>query len=196
MATSAQPTLALVAEPRQSLSATRSPSDDVAVPVQASTTTPGDAPPAFTENVPSGGRRSSRFNESLPVARPEPAADTGSASLTSLPPPYGTPEFPAPAYGERQEPATVSRYLFKYGFFFPPFWIIGVFVLFMRLEPTPEAECGKSAEEQAEEIILLRRAEVRWSKRCAYALLVCLLITAIIVLSLFGARVGAFKHSH
>ncbi|KAG8919285.1 hypothetical protein FRC00_011543, partial [Tulasnella sp. 408] len=77
---------------------------------------------------------------------------------------------------------------------FPPFWIIGIAIFFVRMEPTPEAECGKTAAEQADEIALLRKAELKWSKRCAYALLSLIALVGLIVLICFGAKVGAFKH--
>ncbi|KIO33794.1 hypothetical protein M407DRAFT_240932 [Tulasnella calospora MUT 4182] len=122
-----------------------------------------------------------------PVGVPNPSSET-------LPPAYGTPECPAPAYEEMQEPPTMAKYLFKFGFMFPPFWIIGIMIFFTRMEPTPESECGKTAAEQADEIALLRKAELKWSKRCAYALLSLIALVGLIVLICFGAKVGAFKH--
>jgi len=125
-----------------------------------------------------------------------PAARQPTASVDTLPPAYGTPEFPAPAYEEKQEPETMAKHLFKFGFFFPCFWIIGAMIFFMRLEPTPEAECGKTAEEQKDEIELLRTAELKWSKRCGYAILSLIALIGIIILICFAAKVGAFKHRH
>ncbi|KAG8954913.1 hypothetical protein FRC04_010397 [Tulasnella sp. 424] len=127
-----------------------------------------------------------------PVAAPNNTRPT--VSSDTLPPAYGTPDFPAPAYEEMPEPQTMAKYLFQYGFLFPPFWIIGVMIFFTRLEPTPEAECGKSAAEQADEIELLRKAELKWSKRCAFALLGLIALVGLIVLICFAAKVGAFKH--
>ncbi|KAG8925831.1 hypothetical protein FRC03_006155 [Tulasnella sp. 419] len=117
------------------------------------------------------------------TGRPTPS--TTASLSSSSPPPYGTPDYPAPAYEEIQEPLTIAKYLFRYGFVFPPFWFIGTMILFMRLPPTPEGECGKTAEEQAEELAILRRAELRWSRYCAAALVLFLVALAALFVGLY-----------
>ncbi|KAG8976130.1 hypothetical protein FRB90_009302 [Tulasnella sp. 427] len=154
---------------------------------------PSLPPPDLSYHLPT----SSIIVMSAPNTRPvDPVGARPTTSSETLPPAYGTPECPAPAYEEMQEPITMAKYLFQYGFLFPAFWIIGVMIYFTRLEPTPEAECGKTAAEQADEIALLRKAELKWSKRCAWALLGLIAIIGLIVLICFAAKVGVFKHRH
>jgi len=136
-----------------------------------------------------------RFDDFL-AASPKPKATAGRPGrekVSSLPPPYEEPTYPAPPYNEVQEPPTLPKYLFKYGFFFPPFWAIGAIVLAMKLEPAPPTECGKTAEEQAMELAILRRAEVRWSLRCLLAFTCFLLVIGGIVIGVLAKR-GVFKH--
>ncbi|KAI6142990.1 hypothetical protein BKA82DRAFT_4187438 [Pisolithus tinctorius] len=91
------------------------------------------------------------------------------------------PACPAPtaSHPRRQsEPDTVARQLFKYGFFFPLFWAIGVYFMFAPMR-----------EEEKEKILSnLRQTEMKWAKRCLWALLsffVCmvLIIVAVVVAS-------------
>ncbi len=75
---------------------------------------------------------------------------------------------------------------------FPPFWIVGALVLFMKLEPVPESECGKTAAEQAAEIAIIRKVEVKWAKRSLLALIGLVIIIALVILSLLLAHTGPF----
>ncbi|KAJ7625437.1 hypothetical protein B0H17DRAFT_1340292 [Mycena rosella] len=65
------------------------------------------------------------------------------------------------------EPVTLAMYLFKFGFrAIPPFWIMGVIILLSPLRaPAPTA---------AERALILKRmrtVELKWARRCLYALL-------------------------
>lgn len=108
-------------------------------------------------------------------------------------PPYSREE-PLPKYSEPFKPAILSEYLFKYGFFFPLFWIVGALVLLMPLnEPDPAITGRKWLPEKTDverQQILkdMREVEVRWSKRCIMALASLLAFIAVIVLAVFFAR--------
>ncbi|KAK7056463.1 hypothetical protein VNI00_003018 [Paramarasmius palmivorus] len=91
-------------------------------------------------------------------------------------PPYVEP----PEYTSKNEdPATLAKYLFKFGFLFPPFWILGALILFTPLHApessdpaTPNAWLPEKTEAEREAIIsTLRKAELKWAWRCLFAIL-------------------------
>ncbi|KAL0060500.1 hypothetical protein AAF712_012733 [Marasmius tenuissimus] len=94
------------------------------------------------------------------------------------PPPYVEP----PEYTKSAEPITLAKYLFKFGFLFPLFWVMGAFILITPLrapdedvtDPTsPHAWLPEKTEaEKAAVISHLRKAEVKWAWRCLFALLI------------------------
>ncbi|KAJ4495181.1 hypothetical protein C8J55DRAFT_577478 [Lentinula edodes] len=97
-------------------------------------------------------------------------------------PPY-IEEPPAYTPSGSNEPITLAMYLFKFGFLFPPFWIIGALILLSPLrqpESTPSSVwLPEKTESEREEIIQkMRQAEVRWAKRCLVAL--CILLVLVI----------------
>ncbi|KIO03600.1 hypothetical protein M404DRAFT_145144 [Pisolithus tinctorius Marx 270] len=107
------------------------------------------------------------------------------------PPPY-SPDWDGeklPAYTpSSSEPDTVARQLFKYGFFFPLFWAIGVYFMFAPMRVSHDWEQGKTEEEKEKILSNLRQTEMKWAKRCLWALLsffVCmvLIIVAVVVAS-------------
>ncbi|KAJ6570124.1 hypothetical protein DFH09DRAFT_422177 [Mycena vulgaris] len=88
------------------------------------------------------------------------------------------PYVDAPEYTTRAtEPVTLAMYLFKFGFLFPPFWIMGVFILLSPLRaPAPADTPGawlpeKTAAERALILKRMRTVELKWARRCLYALL-------------------------
>ncbi|KAI6042389.1 hypothetical protein EDC04DRAFT_2512790, partial [Pisolithus marmoratus] len=105
------------------------------------------------------------------------------------PPPYSPdwdgqklPEY-TPSLSETD---TVARQLFKYGFFFPLFWAIGVYFIFAPMRVSPDWEQGKTEAEREKILSDLRQTEMKWAKRCLWALLsffVCmiLIIVAVVV---------------
>ncbi|KAL0576497.1 hypothetical protein V5O48_005472 [Marasmius crinis-equi] len=107
--------------------------------------------------------------------------ELGMACETSpdiAPPPYVEP----PEYTKSAEPITLAKYLFKFGFLFPPFWIMGALILLTPLrapdedinDPTsPHAWLPEKTEaEKAAIISHLRKAELSWAWRCLFALLI------------------------
>ncbi|KAF5346753.1 hypothetical protein D9756_010379 [Leucocoprinus leucothites] len=90
-----------------------------------------------------------------------------------------------PQYSTQCEPITLARYLFRLGFLFPPFWVIGACILLSPLRVPSSAadqESGvgvwlpeKTEAEKQAFIAHLRKAELKWAKRClvALAILAC-----------------------
>jgi len=69
------------------------------------------------------------------------------------------------------EPKTLARALFLYGFLFPAFWLVGLAIIFTPLRPTPDWEVGKTSTEVEWACKIIRETELRWAKRCLFALL-------------------------
>ncbi|KAJ3716100.1 hypothetical protein F5878DRAFT_655589 [Lentinula raphanica] len=111
-----------------------------------------------------------------------PAQEEEELEQETLPPYLEEP--PAYSSSGSSEPITLAMYLFKFGFLFPPFWIIGSLILLSPLrqpESTPSSVwLPEKTESEREEIIQkMRKAEVRWAKRCLVAL--CILLVLVIV---------------
>ncbi|KAJ7454693.1 hypothetical protein FB451DRAFT_1565101 [Mycena latifolia] len=111
------------------------------------------------------------------------------ADAALAPPPY----VDAPEYTERaKEPVTLAMFLFKFGFLFPPFWIMGVFILLSPLRAPPAATPStawlpeKTEAERQVIIDRMRTAELKWAKRCLYALLVFVLAVAVIAVAVWA----------
>ncbi|KAF5379806.1 hypothetical protein D9615_005681 [Tricholomella constricta] len=104
-------------------------------------------------------------------------------SVAEVPPPY-VEDLP-PTYARKApEPLTLARYLFKFGFLFPPFWIMGAWILWSPLrapsdETDPEGWMPEKTEAERKRIIEeMRKVEVRWALRCLWALLIFVLLGA------------------
>jgi len=84
-------------------------------------------------------------------------------------------------------------YLFKFGFLFPPFWIMGVVILLSPLRAPPAATPSavwlpeKTDAERQVIIERMRTAELKWAKRCLYALVVLVLAAAVIAVAVWAA---------
>lgn len=70
----------------------------------------------------------------------------------------------------------------------PLFWLLGALVLTVKLRAIPPEACGKTVEEQADMLKLLRQAEEKWAYRCLGALVVFLLLTAVVSISVVVAK--------
>ncbi|KAF9269198.1 hypothetical protein L218DRAFT_994110 [Marasmius fiardii PR-910] len=101
------------------------------------------------------------------------------------PPAYQEP----PQYTKRPAPPpTLAQSLFKFGFLFPPFWLLGSLILLTPLRAPKDCDesafCAwlpdKTDAERAVILSRLRKAELVWAWRCLFALLVvlCLAIAA------------------
>ncbi|KAF8071673.1 hypothetical protein FPV67DRAFT_890127 [Lyophyllum atratum] len=106
-------------------------------------------------------------------------------SATEALPPY-VEDLP-PTYAlKAPEPLTLARYLFKFGFLFPPFWIMGAWILLSPLQaPSDEIDveggwmADKTDAERKRVLEEMRKTEVRWAKRCLWALIVLVLLAAV-----------------
>lgn len=115
-------------------------------------------------------------------------------------------------FANNSEPETVAKYLFWYGFVFPPFWVIGTFILFIPLrapDPQSGAEAGvmsstisstntsrrtrTSSILGSRELALMRITERRWGRRCVYAWVLFMLAVAGVIVALRIARLGVFS---
>lgn len=105
-----------------------------------------------------------------------------SANHMPPPPAYAGEDDELPSYTvEPAEPVTLTMFLFKFGFLFPLFWIIGAFILLSPLRPPPQKinEEGlpaiwlpeKTEVERLEILERMRTVEVKWARRCLWALL-------------------------
>ncbi|KAG8709130.1 hypothetical protein FRC09_000849 [Ceratobasidium sp. 395] len=130
-------------------------------------------------------------------------AEAGFLSLDALaarrqgdaPPQYDVP--PAPSYETVEDPVTLASYLFRYGFVFPLFWLVGAFIIVSDLQHDTSSLSNTEAQPSStttpkspyelqlkgEEMALLRLAELKWAWRCAYAFAIwfVLFITVIAV---------------
>ena len=72
---------------------------------------------------------------------------------------------------------------------FPLFWVAGAFILLSPLSAPEDWETSKPALEREELIASMRRAEVKWARRCLAALSVlCLVVVALVFGVLFALR--------
>jgi len=90
-----------------------------------------------------------------------------------------------------EEPKTLARLLFLYGFLMPLFWLFGASIIFLQLKYVPDAnatvEDPRTEEERTADLAVIRRAELRWAWRSVYAIVVLVMLTAAIVLTWLGA---------
>ncbi|KAL1726069.1 hypothetical protein EV714DRAFT_239593 [Schizophyllum commune] len=103
------------------------------------------------------------------------------------PPAYEEDPSP-PEYTKKYEPTTLAMFLFKFGFLFPLFWIIGSCILLTPLSaPAPPSDADveaawmpeKTEEERARIVAHIRSVEVKWAKRCLFALITLLVLAAV-----------------
>ncbi|KDQ60414.1 hypothetical protein JAAARDRAFT_32816 [Jaapia argillacea MUCL 33604] len=81
-------------------------------------------------------------------------------------------------------------YLFKYGFLFPPFWLLGAIILFLSLSAPSDFHPHKTEQERNEMLDVMRKTEVKWGRRCAVALLVLLLVVGVVVGLVVSVKLG------
>jgi type IV secretory pathway component VirB8 len=66
---------------------------------------------------------------------------------------------------------------------------MGIIILTSKLRPTEDWELGKTEDEKTRLLAEMRIVEVKWAKRCIYALLTLFTIILVIVLAVvFGKR--------
>ncbi|KAI0777264.1 hypothetical protein BD413DRAFT_601726 [Trametes elegans] len=100
---------------------------------------------------------------------------------SQVPPPSYECSLDPPAYSRVADQPTLAMYLFKFGFLFPLFWIAGAFILLSPLEAPSDWESSKPEYERQEIIESMRRTEIKWAKRCLWALLATALVAAAVI---------------
>ncbi|KAF8841040.1 hypothetical protein BDN67DRAFT_1010956 [Paxillus ammoniavirescens] len=106
-----------------------------------------------------------------------------------VPPPY-SPDWDGEKLPEYSlcpdvEPETVAWHMFKYGFFFPLFWAIGAYFLMSPMRVSEDWRSDRTEEEKEKILHQMRQTELKWAKRCLWALLSffgCLVILIIAVI--------------
>jgi len=121
-------------------------------------------------------------------AQADQVAQFFGASPKSRVPSYPTDGKSQRMCGTNAEPVTLARFMFVYGFVFPPFWLMGIIILSSELRPTPDWEAGKTEGEKIRLLAEMRTAEVKWAKRCIYALLTLITVIATIILAVVFGR--------
>ncbi|KAG9095251.1 hypothetical protein FRC06_009985 [Ceratobasidium sp. 370] len=139
--------------------------------------TPQDA--VFSNIVPARTDEVEQLERALAEAGFISLGDLAAQRQGGAPPQYYAP--PAPSYETVEDPITLASYLFRYGFFFPLFWLVGAFIIISDLQQDPNSLCNVEAQPSSppkspyelqlkrEEMALLRLAELKWAWRCAYA---------------------------
>jgi len=100
--------------------------------------------------------------------------------------PHGDTES-LPAYSE-DGPTSLARYMFMYGFLFPPFWLMGIAILLSPLRTPADWGIDKTEEERATVLKHLRAEEVKWAKKCLWATLVLLVVLGLVGVAIYLAK--------
>ncbi|OCF78940.1 hypothetical protein I204_00884 [Kwoniella mangroviensis CBS 8886] len=88
------------------------------------------------------------------------------------------------------EPKTLARALWKWGWICPLLWIIGMCIMWIPLKPIEEESDPEKAQKLEEMIVILRKAEMKYAKRCAYGTLgFSVLLMTIIVIAIVLSKV-------
>ncbi|KAF8896865.1 hypothetical protein CPB84DRAFT_1731520 [Gymnopilus junonius] len=133
-----------------------------------------------------------QFGYTLSSSRTHESRHDRRQSAADVLPPYAEEaEIPLPGYTlHAPEPMTLAMYLFRFGFLFPPFWLFGAFILCSPLreprntsEDTPTWMPEKTEEERQKIIATIREAELKWAKRCLWALVIFAVLVAVGVLA-------------
>ncbi|KIY49214.1 hypothetical protein FISHEDRAFT_23881, partial [Fistulina hepatica ATCC 64428] len=109
-------------------------------------------------------------------------------------PAYDAEAAQPPKYSRTYEHPTLARMLFFFGFVFFPAWIMGAFILNSPLTMPPPEEDGtpswlpeKTDAERQELLHEMRHVEVKWAKRCLYALLGLVVLIAAVAVAVWAA---------
>ncbi|KAH8826970.1 hypothetical protein DL96DRAFT_1605033 [Flagelloscypha sp. PMI_526] len=108
--------------------------------------------------------------------------DASSSRLSYSPPgdgddlPSYSEDASPPTYSLKDKQPTLAEYLFKFGFIFFPFWILGACILCSPLQTPSSSDSDSTAwlphKTDAERQVIvsrIRALELKWAKRCLYA---------------------------
>ncbi|CAE6433911.1 unnamed protein product [Rhizoctonia solani] len=164
---------------------------------EASRMPPAPQDAVFSNIIPARTSEAEDLAQAL-VAMGFITSDRAQAPAGPESPPYYQP---APSYETVEDPVTLASYLFKYGFVFPLFWLVGAFIIisdlhhescsesYLEAQP-PSPTAPKNVYElqlKREEMALLRLAELKWAWRCAYAFGIWFALVLVIIAVLIGA---------
>ncbi|WVQ74226.1 hypothetical protein IAR50_003822 [Cryptococcus sp. DSM 104548] len=120
------------------------------------------------------------------------AAQVGEVEIPTRPPAYSgnppRPQYPydlslgapseaesviesLPTYEEEStmEPKTLAKTLWLYGFLCPLLWLIGMAIMCIPLSPVEEEVDPERAQKLDEMIVILRKCELKYARRCAWS---------------------------
>ncbi|KAI0659308.1 hypothetical protein C8Q70DRAFT_1154661 [Cubamyces menziesii] len=160
---------------------THSPRTNASTSAEDVTTDPIDDFFGVSHPRPSSSRRTLSLTGTRDSRHDDARASTLVDVEAALPPPPYECSVEPPAYTQVSDQPTLAMYLFKFGFLFPLFWVAGAFILLSPLQAPEDWEASKPEYERQEMIESMRRTEIKWAKRCLFALLVLAITVAAIV---------------
>ncbi|KAL0252475.1 hypothetical protein I308_101867 [Cryptococcus tetragattii IND107] len=105
--------------------------------------------------------------------------------------PMMTEELPAYSKTSTEEPNTLAKALWKWGFLCPLLWFIGMTILWIPLKSTEEEHDPEKAQKLEEMIVILRKTELKYARRCAWAFggfSIFLIVPIVVVISWLTTR--------
>jgi len=154
------------------------------------------APTASTYSQPSGSQRSLSYSSSsrrpateLPSLPTYTSSQEMSESEDRLPPYVRDTGLPAYTPPRQPDPVTLAMYLFKFGFLFPPLWILGSIILFVPIRLACFSPCSNGVEKpdpESQSGTRYRNIEIKWAKRCFAALSLFLCVGVGLAISIWG----------
>ncbi|OXC70183.1 hypothetical protein AYX13_01092 [Cryptococcus neoformans] len=100
-------------------------------------------------------------------AQESPRYDMSLSSPTISP--MMSEELPTYSKTSKEEPNTLAKVLWKWGFLCPLLWFIGMIIMWIPLKSTEEEHDPEKAQKLEEMIVILRKTELKYAKRCAWA---------------------------
>ncbi|OXG46160.1 hypothetical protein J010_05888 [Cryptococcus neoformans] len=100
-------------------------------------------------------------------AQESPRYDMSLSSPTISP--MMSEELPTYSKTSKEEPNTLAKVLWKWGFLRPLLWFIGMTIMWIPLKSTEEEHDPEKAQKLEEMIVILRKTELKYAKRCAWA---------------------------
>ncbi|OXM76446.1 hypothetical protein C364_05902 [Cryptococcus neoformans Bt63] len=117
-------------------------------------------------------------------AQESPRYDMSLSSPTISP--MMSEELPTYSKTSKEEPNTLAKVLWKWGFLCPLLWFIGMTLMWIPLKSTEEEHDPEKAQKLEEMIVILRKTELKYAKRCAWAFSgfsVMLIVLAVVVIA-------------
>ncbi|EAL21826.1 hypothetical protein CNBC5270 [Cryptococcus deneoformans B-3501A] len=100
--------------------------------------------------------------------------------------PIMTEDLPTYSKMNTEEPNTLAKVLWKWGFLCPLLWFIGMTIMWIPLKSTEEEHDPEKAQKLEEMIVILRKTELKYAKKCAWAfsgLSITLIVLIVVVIA-------------